>query len=106
MRERLICLCFILFVFLFGIAIKIFWINTNNNEEKYINITVKGAVMNSGTYFCKYGISFAEVLETAGGIKNGGYLPEGFDYNMPITEDIIINIPNRYSIIRKNFEEK
>ena len=104
MRERLICLCFILFVFLFGIAIKIFRINTSNNEEKYI--TVKGAVMNSGTYFCKYGISFAEVLETAGGIKNGGYLPEGFDYNMPITEDIIINIPNRYSIIRKNFEEK
>ena len=106
MRERLICLCFILFVFLFGIAIKIFQIDTSDNEEKYINITVKGAVMNLGTYFCKYGISFAEVLETAGGIKDGGYLPEGFDYNMPITEDIIINIPNRYSIIRKNFEEK
>ena len=66
MRERLICLCFILFVFLFGIAIKIFWINTNNNEEKYINITVKGAVMNSGTDSCKYGISFAEVFRNCG----------------------------------------
>lgn len=105
MREKVICLSFILFVFLFGIAIKIFQINTNM-EEKYINITVKGAIMRSGTYFCKYGISIAKVLETAGGIKDGGYLPEGFDYNMPITEDIIINIPNKYSTIRKNFEEK
>lgn len=105
MKEKIICLSFILFVFLFGIVIKLFRINLNS-EEKYVNITVKGAVANGGTYICKYGISVAEILEIAGGMRESGYLPEGFDYNMPITEDIIINIPNKYSILRKNFEEK
>ena len=104
MKEKIICLSFILFVFLFGIAIKFFLINSNS-EEKYINITVKGAVVSGGTYLCKYGTSVAEVLEIAGGMRDSGYLPESFDYNAPITEDIIINIPNRYSILRKNFEE-
>lgn len=104
MRDKVICLSFILFVFLFGIAIKLFRINTNFTE-RYIKITVKGAVMNRGTYLCKYGISIAEILEMSGGMRESGYLPEGFDYNMPITEDTIINIPNKYSIIRKNFEE-
>ena len=105
MKEKVICLTFILFVFLFGITIKLFRIN-KTYEEKYINITVKGAVVSGGTYICKYGTSVAEVLEIAGGMRESGYLPEGFDYRTPITEDIIINIPNRYSIIRKNFEEK
>ena len=105
MKEKVICLSFILFVFLFGIVIKLLRVNSNS-EEKYINITVKGAVVSGGTYICKYGISVAEVLESAGGMRESGYLPEGFDYNTPMTEDIIINIPNRYSIIRKNFEEK
>ncbi len=104
MRDKVICLSFVLFVFLFGIAIKLFRINTNF-AERYINVTVKGAVMNRGTYLCKSGISIAEVLEMSGGMRESGYLPEGFDYNMPITEDIIINIPNKYSIVRKHFEE-
>lgn len=104
MRDKVICLSFILFVFLFAIVVKLFRINMDF-AERYINITVKGAVMNRGTYLCKYGISVAEVLEMSGGMRESGYLPEGFDYNMPITEDIIINIPNKYSIIRKHFEE-
>lgn len=104
MREKVICLSFILFVFLFGIAIQLFRIN-ENAEEKYVNVSVKGAVMKSGTYLCRYGISVAEVLEMSGGMRESGYLPEGFDYNTPITEDTIINIPNRYSIMRNNFEE-
>lgn len=104
MREKVICLSFILFVFLFGIAIQLFRIN-ENVEEKYINVSVKGAVAKAGTYLCRYGISVAEVLEMSGGMRESGYLPEGFDYNTPITEDIIINIPNRYSIVRNNFEE-
>lgn len=104
MREKVICLSFILFVFLFGIAIQLFRIN-ENAEEKYINVSVKGAVAKAGTYLCRYGISVAEVLEMSGGMRESGYLPEGFDYNTPITEDIIINIPNRYSIMRNNFEE-
>lgn len=104
MREKVICLSFILFVFLFGIAIQLFRIN-ENAEEKYINVSVKGAVAKAGTYLCRYGISVAEVLEMSGGMRESGYLPEGFDYNTPITEDIIINIPNRYSIVRNNFEE-
>ena len=84
MKEKIICLSFILFVFLFGIVVKLFRINLNS-EEKYVNITVKGAVANGGTYICKYGISVAEILEIAGGMREIGYLPEGFDYNMPIT---------------------
>lgn len=105
MKEKIICLSFILFVFLFAVAIKLLVVNSNS-EEKYVNITVKGAIVSGGTYICKYGISVAEVLESAGGMRDSGYLPEGFDYNTPITEDIIINIPNKYSILRKNFEEK
>ena len=105
MKEKIICLSFILFVFLFAVAIKLLGVNPNS-EEKYVNITVKGAVVSGGTYICKYGTSVAEVLESAGGMRDSGYLPEGFDYNTPITEDIIINIPNKYSILRKNFEEK
>ena len=105
MKEKIICLSFILFVFLFAVAIKLLVVNSNS-EEKYVNITVKGAVVSGGTYICKYGTSVAEVLESAGGMRDSGYLPEGFDYNTPITEDIIINIPNKYSILRKNFEEK
>ena len=105
MKEKIICLSFILFVFLFAVAIKLLVVNSNS-EEKYVNITVKGAIVSGGTYICKYGTSVAEVLESAGGMRDSGYLPEGFDYNTPITEDIIINIPNKYSILRKNFEEK
>ena len=104
MKEKVICLSFILFVFLFGIAIKLFRINSNS-EGRYISVTVKGAVVNVGTDLCKYGNSVAEVLEIAGGMRESGYLPEGFDYKTPITEDIIIDIPNRYSVLRKNFEE-
>lgn len=101
MKEKIICLSFILLVFLFGIII-----NTLNNTDtkRYIKVTMKGAVRHSGVYFCEYGSSFAKIIETAGGITERGYLPEGLDYNMPITNDITINIPAKYYSIKKNTE--
>ncbi|MEI0530964.1 SLBB domain-containing protein [Brachyspira pilosicoli] len=102
MKEKIICLSFILLVFLFGIMINTFYNNTNN--KTYIKITIKGAVRHAGVYFCEYGSSFAKLIEIAGGITERGYLPEGLDYNMPITNDITINIPTKYYSIKKNTE--
>ena len=104
MRDRIICLSFILLIFLFGIFIDFYH---KNNEENniLIRVTVKGAVVNQGVYFCKYGVSIGEILEKCGGLTDIGCLPYGFDYNMPITNDIEINIQKRYSTIRKNYEE-
>ncbi|MDO6995142.1 SLBB domain-containing protein [Brachyspira innocens] len=104
MRDRILCLSFILLIFLFGIFIDIFCKN-KNTDDKLISITVKGAVVNQGVYFCRYGVSVAEVLELCGGMTELGYLPFGFDYNTPITNDTAINIQKRYSTIRKNYEE-
>lgn len=104
MKNKLIILSFILIIFLFGIFVNL--INKNTNfDNRYIKVTLKGGVSKTGTYFCKYGTSISEVLLMAGGIKDTGYLPENLDYNTPITEDIIINIPNKYSTIKKSFEE-
>ena len=103
MKEKIICLSFILLVFLFGIIINTFY-NNNTKTKKYIKVTMKGAVRHSGIYFCEYGSTFAKIIETAGGITQRGYLPEGLDYNMPITNDIIINIPTKYYNIKKNTE--
>ena len=103
MKEKIICLSFILLVFLFGIIINTFY-NNNIKTKKYIKVTIKGAIRHSGVYFCEYGSSFAKIIETAGGITQRGYLPEGLDYNMPITNDIIINIPIKYYSIKKNTE--
>ena len=102
MKEKIICLSFILLVFLFGIIINTFYNNTN--IKRYIKVTMKGAVRHSGVYFCEYGSSFAELIESAGGITERGYLPEGLDYNTPITNDITINIPIKYYSIKKNTE--
>ena len=104
MRDRILCLSFILLIFLFGIFVKTVY-KSSEPDKKLISITVKGAVVNQGVYFCECGDSVANVLELCGGITELGYLPEGFDYNMPITNDITINIPKRYSTIRKNYEE-
>ena len=115
MKEKIICLSFILLVFLFGIIINTFY-NNNTNTKRYIKVTMKGAVRHSGVYFCEYGSSFADVyfceygssfaelIESAGGITEKGYLPEGLDYNMPITNDITINIPTKYYSIKKDTE--
>ena len=103
MKEKIICLSFILLVFLFGIIINTFY-NNDTNIKRYIKVTMNGAVRHSGVYFCKYGSSFAKLLESAGGITERGYLPEGLDYNMPITNDITINIPTKYYSIKKNTE--
>ena len=103
MKEKIICLSFILLVFLFGIIINTFY-NNNTNTKRYIKVTMKGAVRHSGVYFCEYGSSFAELIESAGGITEKGYLPEGLDYNMPITNDITINIPTKYYSIKKDTE--
>ena len=62
MRDRILCLSFTLLIFVFGMFINIFY-KTNNTNNKLISITVKGAVVNQGVYFCKYGISVSEVLE-------------------------------------------
>ncbi|CRF34678.1 hypothetical protein BRSU_2176 [Brachyspira suanatina] len=104
MRDRILCLSFTLFIFVFGMFINIFYVAKNTNNE-LITITVKGAVVNQGVYFCKYGISVSEILEICGGMTELGFLPVGFDYNMPITNDTTINIQKRYSTIRKNYEE-
>ena len=103
MKEKIICLSFILLVFLFGIIINTFY-NNNTNTKRYIKVTMKGAVRHSGVYFCEYGSSFAELIESAGGITEKGYLPEGLDYNTPITNDIIINIPIKYYSIKKEIK--
>ncbi|MEI0702801.1 hypothetical protein [Brachyspira intermedia] len=104
MRDRILCLSFTLLIFVFGIFVNFFYKYENANN-KLISITVKGAVVNQGVYFCKYGISVSEVLENCGGMTELGFLPIGFDYNMPITNDTTINIQKRYSTIRKNYEE-
>ena len=103
MKEKIICLSFILLVFLFGIIINTFY-NNDTNTKRYIKVTMKGAVRHSGVYFCEYGSSLAKLLESVGGITERGYLPEGLDYNMPITNDITINIPAKYYSIKKNTE--
>ncbi|MEI0579849.1 hypothetical protein [Brachyspira pilosicoli] len=103
MKEKIICLSFILLVFLFGIIINTFY-NNDTNTKRYIKVTMKGAVRHSGVYFCEYGSSLAKLLESVGGITERGYLPEGLDYNMPITNDITINIPIKYYSIKKNTE--
>ena len=103
MKEKIICLSFILLVFLFGIIINTFY-NNYTNTKRYIKVTMKGAVRHSGVYFCEYGSSLAKLLESVGGITERGYLPEGLDYNMPITNDITINIPIKHYSIKKNTE--
>lgn len=103
MKEKIICLSFILLVFLFGIIINTFY-NNSTNTKRYIKVTMNGAVRHSGVYFCEYGSSLAKLLESAGGITERGYLPEGLDYNTPITNDITINIPAKYYSIKKNTE--
>ena len=103
MKEKIICLSFILLVFLFGIIINTFY-NNDTNTKRYIKVTMKGAVRHSGVYFCEYGSSLAKLLESVGGITERGYLPEGLDYNMPITNDITINIPIKHYSIKKNTE--
>lgn len=104
MRDRIFCLSFILLIFLFGIFINLYSKNNINNDE-LISITVKGAVVNQGVYFCKSGIKLSELLELCGGITETAYLPLGIDYNMPIINDTVINIQKRYSAIRNNYEE-
>ncbi|WP_028331234.1 hypothetical protein [Brachyspira alvinipulli] len=104
MRNRVFCLSFILMIFLLGILINIFHKNIEVNDT-LISVTVKGAVISQGVYFCRYGISVADILEICGGMSELGFLPDNFDYNTPITNDIIITIPKRYSDIRKNYEE-
>ena len=91
MRDRILCLSFTLLIFVFGMFIN-FLYESKNANNKLISITVKGAVVNQGVYFCKYGISVSEVLEICGGMT-------------PITNDTTINIQKRYSTIRKNYEE-
>ncbi|WP_300711801.1 SLBB domain-containing protein [uncultured Brachyspira sp.] len=106
MRDRILCLSFTLLIFVFGMLLNFFYKNTSTNTNNtLISITVKGAVVNQGVYFCKYGISVSEVLELCGGMTELGYLPIGFDYNTPITNNTTINIQKRYSTIRKNYEE-
>ncbi len=100
----MLCLSFTLLIFVFGLFINIFCKNIKTND-KLISITVKGAVVNQGVYYCKYGISISEVLEICGGLTETAYLPIGFDYNMPIIDDTVINIQKKYSTIRKNYEE-
>ncbi|WP_300365030.1 SLBB domain-containing protein [Brachyspira sp.] len=104
MRDRILCLSFTLLIFVFGIILNFFYKNTDTNNT-LISITVKGAVVNQGVYFCKYGTSVSKVLELCGGMTELGFLPAEFDYNTPITNDTTINIQKRYSTIRKNYEE-
>lgn len=104
MRDKILCLAFILILFTFGLIIELFIKNVRSNEV-LISVTVKGAVIKQGVYFCHYGVSVSEVLEKCGGMTELGYLPDNFDYHSPITNDTIINIPKRYSTVRKNYEE-
>ncbi len=106
MKNNILCLAFILIIFIVGIFIKANYKDDVNDSISIIKIEMKGQVQFPGTYYVRYGVSLAEMLDECGGITSMGSLPDGFDYNAPIYNNMTIVIPRKH-ILRKNlYEEK
>lgn len=67
-------------------------------------VSVKGAVQYSGEYAVKAGSRWKDVLRLCGGIKEDGYLPEGFDIRAFVHEDTTLYVPYRRWRIRDRYE--
>lgn len=105
MKSNILCLAFILIIFVVGIFIKANDKDDINDNISIIKVDIKGQVQFPGTYYVRYGISLAEMLDECGGITSMGSLPYGFDYNSPIHNNITIVIPRKH-ILRKNLYEE
>jgi hypothetical protein len=69
-----------------------------------VKVSVKGAVRNSGTYYVPKGTAWIDVLKQCGGIRNNGYIAEGFDFNAPITENTSLFVPYKITWDKTRYE--
>lgn len=87
-----------------GISFRFFHYNLKVYKDlPIIKVTLKGAVKKEGVYYVRYGVSIGELLEKCGGLTDLGYLDDNFDYNAPITEDVELVIPKKYTLRKKNY---
>lgn len=94
------------FLFVFGLLLmflfttfayfyKTISVNYKQNAE-IIEVSVKGAVKNSGVYYVERGTPVSFVIDKSGGFTANAVLPEGFDFAMPLYDDTTITIPRAY----------
>jgi len=103
MKHIILCIVFVLAVFLFGFLFD--YTSYETLDKKLISVEVKGQVKFPGMYYIRSGSSWSLVLDKCGGITDLALIPDNFDYNAPITEDSILIMPRKY-FFRKNVYEE